>query len=152
MLTGDLNVRLALLAAALLALSACGDRKPADSAAAPSAELRAQVDNETPYAGQWAADPRLCSDAKQLWTIEARRMGVPAAERFCFFNRIYVGENRSEAGATWSAQAECEASGSRVQAFIFFRLQPDWASMKVTLNDDASVNLVRCSAAAPSAT
>jgi hypothetical protein len=139
----SVRARILILAAGALALAACGAKTDSAKTPGPSAEVRSAADAESPYAGQWATDARLCGDALKSWTIEQRRMGIPSAERFCFFNRIYINEGGGQE-QVWSAEADCESGGKRTQAFVFFRLQPDWKQMRVTMNDDVSVTLTRC--------
>ena len=130
------------LGLALGILAACGPRKEADSIKAPPPELRAAVNDKSPYAGQWAADTRLCADTTQLWTIEANRMGVRADMRFCVWGPI---ASKDENGQTvWRAEAACKYQGHDTRDFVFFRLNPDWKQMRVTFNDASPVSLVRC--------
>ena len=132
------------LGLALAGLVACGPSRKGDSLAAPPPELRAALDDKSPYAGEWAAERRLCSDTRQVWTIEANRMGVRADMRFCVWGPI---ASRSEDGQTvWRAEAVCKYQGHDTRDFVFFRLAPDWKQMRVTFNDASPVNLVRCAA------
>jgi hypothetical protein len=132
------------LGLALGSLAACGPRKEVDSIRTPPPELRASVDNKSPYAGEWAADTHLCRDTRQLWTIEANRMGVRADMRFCVWGPI---ASKDENGQTvWRAEAACKYQGRDSRDFVFFRLAPDWKQMRVTFNDASPVNLVRCAA------
>lgn len=136
----------ALLVFFALLPAACGPAKSNTTAKAPSAETRAAVGAESPYAGQWAADTRLCSDAAQLWTIEANRMGVRSDMRFCVWGPI---SSRTENGETlWRAEAACKHQGHDTRDFVFFRLDPDWSQMRVTFNDAKPISLVRCASAA----
>ena len=136
-----MRARLACLALLAIPLAACGPGK-GDSAKAPPPELRAGVDKDSPYAGQWASDVKLCSDATQLWTIEPNRMGIRADMRFCAWGPI---ASKDENGQTvWRAEAACKYQGHDTRDFVFFRLDPDWKQMRVTLNDASPVSLVRC--------
>jgi hypothetical protein len=140
------RVCFALVAAGLAvgALSGCGPRKAVESIAEPPPELRAAVDDKSPYAGEWAAETRLCSDTSQLWTIEANRMGVRADMRFCVWGPI---ASKDENGQTvWRAEAACKYQGHDTRDYVFFRLDPDWKQMRVTFNDASPVSLVRCQA------
>ncbi|MDP3736764.1 MAG: hypothetical protein Q8R02_05215 [Hyphomonadaceae bacterium] len=106
--------------------------------------FRADVDLERPYAGEWAAATNQCSDQKKVWTIEARRMAILPAMRFCAFDNIYVSEGNNGARTIWSASAKCLADGSESHDFLFFRVKDNLKEMKVTFNDTSSVELVRC--------
>jgi hypothetical protein len=140
----------------LLVLSLLGACDAPDSAAnfseepatgAPVADpntFRADVDLERPYAGEWAAATNHCSDQKKVWTIEARRMAIVPAMRFCAFDNIYVSEANNGVRTIWSASAKCLANGEESHDFLFFRVKDNLKEMKVTFNDTSSVELVRC--------
>lgn len=150
----ELDVRRLVLS--LLVLSLVGACDAPDSAAnfseepatgAPVADpntFRADVDLERPYAGEWAAATNHCSDEKRVWTIEARRMAIVPAMRFCAFDNVYVSEGVKGARTIWSASAKCLANGEESQDFLFFRVKDNLREMKVTFNDTSSVELVRC--------
>ncbi len=132
----------------VLGLAACGpsgkpDPNFAGSAAEPSEALRAQVDGDNPFTGQWSLDPKSCGDTNKVWTIQTKRMGIPEAERFCLFNRLFAND-AGDGEKVWSADASCEHKGRTTQDFLFFRLSPDWKQMRVTLNDAPGIKLMRC--------
>jgi hypothetical protein len=141
---------LALALAAFGLLAAC-DQSAEDVAAGAATESGsaepeavAGVDEMTPYAGQWAAERHECGDDRQLWTIETHRMGIRPALRFCAFEDIFVSKETRAGEATWSAEATCMAEGEESRAFVFFRVKDNLSEMRVTFNDTASVDLVRC--------
>lgn len=136
--------RLACIALAMT-LTACG--APADEAAEsdPASELATPPDTfraggEASYAGEWAASSEHCGNQREVWTIEQRRLGMKR-ERFCVFERIFAS---TDGGLGWSASAKCLANGRQSTDFLFFRLTPSQAQMRVTINDADSVDLVRC--------
>lgn len=106
--------------------------------------FRADVDVERPYAGEWASQSNHCTDQKKVWTIEARRMAIVPAMRFCAFDNIYVSEGNGGLRTIWSASAKCLANGEESRDFLFFRVKDNLKEMKVTFNDTSSVELVRC--------
>jgi hypothetical protein len=108
--------------------------------------FRADVDLQRPYAGEWAAAANHCTDEKKVWTIEARRMAIVPAMRFCAFDNIYVSEANSGVRTIWSASAKCLANGEESHDFLFFRVKDNLKEMRVTFNDTNSVELVRCPA------
>lgn len=112
--------------------------------------FRADVDLQRPYAGEWAAAANHCTDEKKVWTIEARRMAIVPAMRFCAFDNIYVSEANSGVRTIWSASAKCLANGEESHDFLFFRVKDNLKEMRVTFNDTNSVELVRCPAVARS--
>jgi hypothetical protein len=106
--------------------------------------FRASANIERPYAGEWAAEAKLCGDKKKTWTIEPHRMAIVPAMRFCAFDNVYVNEGSDGAPDTWSASAKCLAQGHETHDFLFFRVQDNLHEMRVTFNDSKSVDLVRC--------
>jgi len=106
--------------------------------------FRADIDATRPYAGEWAAAKSQCGDEKNIWTIEANRMAIVPAMRFCAFDDIYVSEGPADAHGTWSASAKCLAEGRESHDFLFFRVKDNLHEMRVTFNDTSSVELVRC--------
>ncbi len=106
--------------------------------------FRAGVNPDTAYAGEWALARSHCSDGKKIWTIEARRMAIVPAMRFCAFDNIYVSQGRGDSPTTWSASAKCLAEGKESHDFLFFRVKDNLKEMRVTFNDSNSVDLVRC--------
>ncbi len=145
---------LAVSLAAFGLLAACDqaadDPASADGGAASSgasADAAGQlpgVDRSSPYAGQWASARHQCGDDRQLWTIEAHRMGIRPALRFCAFDDVFVSQAADMGEATWSAEATCMAEGEESRAFVFFRVKENLKEMRVTFNDSAAVDLVRC--------
>ncbi len=106
--------------------------------------FRADIDASRPYAGEWAAATVHCADEKKIWTIEARRMAIVPAMRFCAFEQVYVSNGTGDAPSTWSASARCLADGRESHDFLFFRVKDNLREMRVTINDAKSVDLVRC--------
>jgi hypothetical protein len=140
------DVRISLgIAIAFLSLAAAGCEAPeADNA--PEAELSTdpntfRAEGEPAYTGEWASQPDLCSNAREVWTIEARRLGMKR-QRFCVFDPMpQLGD---EDGQGWSASARCHSDGRASRDFLFFRVEPSQSQMRVTINDQRSVELVRC--------
>ncbi len=136
-----------LICIAMLALAgACG--APADEPAEPAAEapanpndFRADGPVERTYAGEWAASSDSCGNQREIWTIEENRMGM-RRQRFCVFERVFV--STSGDGQGWSASARCLADGRQSHDFVFFRVAPNRAQMRVTINDSEAIELVRC--------
>jgi hypothetical protein len=121
--------------------------EPAEDASIPVTDpntFRAAIDPERPYAGEWAKTSSHCRDEEKIWTIEARRMAVVPDMRFCVFEDMFVNEGNGKAPATWSAGAKCLAEGRESHDFLFFRVDDNLREMRVTFNDAASVELVRC--------
>ncbi len=134
------------MALAALALLAAGCEAPSDADREPAAELPVNPDTfragaEPAYAGDWAGNAELCANARELWTIEARRMGMKQ-QRFCVFDPML--QSATEDGQGWSASARCHSEGRASRDFLFFRVQPNQSQMRVTINDQRSVELVRC--------
>ncbi len=137
-----MRVVIAVLAGACL-LAGCEKAGEAGVATAPGEGMAAQVDAATPYAGEWASASGDCDDDRKLWTIEARRMAIVPAMRFCAFDKVYVSD-ADQGDSVWSAAAQCLADGRESQDFVFFRLDDNLRQMRVTFNDTRSVDLVRC--------
>jgi len=145
-------VRKALACVALLGLLAGCDPPPGDPAEDASSPagadpntFRAAIDPQRPYAGEWAAASSHCRDEDKIWTIEARRMAIVPDMRFCVFEKdIFVSDGDGKAPATWSTGAKCLAEGRESHDFLFFRVDDNLREMRVTINDKASVELVRC--------
>jgi len=139
-----------IIAFGCLLASAC--EKPAENAGSISAGVpessrppaEAEVVSTTPYTGEWAAAANHCADEKQVWTIEAHRMAIVPAMRFCAFEDIYVNTASGKGATTFSAAANCLAEGRETQDFVFFRVQDNLREMRVTFNDTDAVKLVRC--------
>jgi hypothetical protein len=135
------------IAVGFLALAGCGkpqgavDAGPASQAAPPP--QNAMV-SSSPYTGEWAAAAEACSDDKQVWTIEAHRMAIVPAMRFCAFKDIYVNKASAKGATTFSAAASCLAEGHETNDFVFFRVKDNLREMRVTFNDTDAVKLVRC--------
>lgn len=133
-------------------LAGCGGPKDEAGGDEPSAGIpvndpntfRADVNHERPYAGEWAAATNQCADEKKVWTIEAHRMAIVPAMRFCAFDDIYVSDGAANTPTTWSASAKCLAGGRESHDFLFFRVKDNLREMRVTFNDAKSVELVRC--------
>lgn len=141
--------RLTCIAAlALAALAAC--EAPVDETATPAAEapdadpnaFRADRDIERTYTGEWAARSESCNNQREIWTIEENRMGM-RRQRFCVFERIFT-STTDEPGQGWSASARCLSDGRQSHDFLFFRVDPSRAQMRVTINDGKAIDLVRC--------
>lgn len=131
---------------AALALLAAGCEAPSDEDKEPAAELPVGPDTfragtEPAYTGSWASNAELCNNAREVWTIESRRMGMKR-QRFCAFDPML--QSATEEGQGWSASARCHAEGRETRDFLFFRVQPNQSQMRVTINDQRSVELVRC--------
>lgn len=122
-----------------LAATACGE--PVET---PTDTKTATVISAAPYAGEWAAAPNSCADEGQVWTIEARRMAIVPAMRFCAFNDVYVNTASDKGATTYSAAASCLAEGQETRDFVFFRVKDNLREMRVTFNDTDAVKLVRC--------
>ncbi len=120
---------------------------PAAGVSAPVSDpnaFRANIDPARPYAGEWAAASSHCRDDGKIWTIEAKRMAIVPDMRFCVFDDMYVSEGPGKAEATWSTGAKCLAGGRESHEFLFFRVEDNLREMRVTFNDAASIELVRC--------
>jgi hypothetical protein len=142
-------VRKALACLALLgSMAGCSPPdEPAEGASGPAFDpntFRAAIDPERPYAGEWAAISNHCRDEDKIWTIEERRMAIVPDMRFCVFDEIYVSSGAGKSPATWSTGAKCLAGGRESHDFLFFRVDDNLREMRVTFNDTASVELVRC--------
>ena len=146
-----LGVRTGLIIAlGCLLASACD--KPTETARSVPAAMpeasrplaEADAVSSAPYTGEWAAAANHCADEKQVWTIEAHRMAIVPAMRFCAFKDIYVNTAPGKGTATFSAAANCLAEGRETQDFVFFRVQDNLREMRVTFNDTDAVKLVRC--------
>lgn len=142
-------MRKALACVAVLGLLAGCDAPlvPAEDASVPVEDpntFRAAIDPERPYAGEWAKASSHCRDEEKIWTIEARRMAVVPDMRFCVFEDMFVSEGDGKSPATWSAGAKCLAEGRESHDFLFFRVDDNLREMRVTFNDTAAVELVRC--------
>lgn len=141
-------MRLLACVAVLTLAAACDAPKgaePEPSATIPSnrpGPFSTDAPEERAYAGEWALMADQCGDTKKVWTIEANRMGMKR-ERFCVFDRIYVSNNSAD-GEAWSASARCLAGGRESHDFVFFRVKPNKAEMRVTINDANAIDLVRC--------
>lgn len=110
-------------------------------AEAPPASDRLRTGREPPYAGEWASKPDLCNNEGEIWTIEARRLGMKR-ELFCVFDPMpQAGSGR---GQGWAASAHCHTDGRPSRDFLFFRVEPSQLQMRVTINDERSVELFRC--------
>ena len=136
------------IATAVLALLAAGCEAPTDSdgKSDPAAELPVDPNTfragaEPSYTGEWAAASDLCTNAGEVWTIETRRIGMKR-QRFCVFDPML--QSTTDDGQGWSATARCHAEGRATRDFLFFRIQPNQSQMRVTINDQRSVELVRC--------
>lgn len=130
--------------AAIGLIASCGSDTGNGAASGDGAIDFAQIDETSPYAGEWASQRTHCADDRMIWTIEERRMAIVPAMRFCAFEDIFLSQAADGGEATWSAQAQCLAEGRESRAFVFFRVDEDLKEMRVTFNDSASVNLVRC--------
>ena len=137
-----------LICIAALALAAACEA-PVDETAEPAAEapdadpnaFRADRDIERTYTGEWAARSESCSNQREIWTIEENRMGM-RRQRFCVFERVFT--STTDTGQGWSASARCLADGRQSHDFVFFRVEPNRAQMRVTINDGEAIELVRC--------
>ncbi len=134
------------IAMAALALLAAGCEAPSDEDWDPAAELPVSPDAfragaEPAYTGNWAGNPELCGNVREIWTIEARRMGMKR-QRFCVFDPML--QSATDDGQGWSASARCHSQGRETRDFLFFRVQPNQSQLRVTINDQRSVELVRC--------
>jgi hypothetical protein len=143
----------ALVVASGLTIAGCdapdqGSSAPGDPAAGTPANdpntFRAAVDPDQAYTGKWALARNHCGDAKKVWTIEQKRMGIQPAMRFCQFTDMYVSVKPGDGPATWSTAARCIAEGKSSHDFLFFRVKDNLREMRVTFNDSNSVDLVRC--------
>jgi hypothetical protein len=105
--------------------------------------FRAEINANTPYAGQWAAAASSCDDQKKIWTIEPHRMGVQRV-RFCAFKSLRVSQQEGSDEAVWATSADCVADGHESKDFVFFRVKSNLRQMRVTFNDDRPIDLVRC--------
>lgn len=139
---------IAALSLAVLALAAACEA-PVDDAVEPAAEapadpnaFRAEGDSERAYTGEWAARSESCNNQREIWTIEENRMGM-RRQRFCVFERVFA-STTDEPGQSWSASARCLAEGRQSHDFVFFRVEPNRAQMRVTINDGEAIELVRC--------
>lgn len=133
-------------AAAAFALLTAGCEAPVNDGDEPAAELPTdpntfRAGGEPAYAGSWASAAELCENTREIWTIESRRMGMKR-QRFCVFDPML--QSATEDGQGWSASARCHAQGRETRDFLFFRVQPNNSQMRVTINDQRSVELVRC--------
>lgn len=131
------------IAIAALTLAVAGCEAPADD---PAAELPTDPgtfrgDREPAYTGEWASESVLCDNAREVWTIESRRLGMKR-QRFCVFDPLP--QSGTDEGQGWSASARCVAEGRESRDFLFFRIQPNQSQMRVTINDTRAVELVRC--------
>jgi len=131
------------IAIAALSLAVAGCEAPADE---PAAELPTDPgtfrgDREPAYTGEWASESALCDNAREVWTIESRRLGMKR-QRFCVFDPLP--QSGTDEGQGWSASARCVAEGRESRDFLFFRIQPNLSQMRVTINDTRAVELVRC--------
>ena len=136
---------IALTSAALL--FGC-DKPSAEKAGASPNDadrLRAEVNLNSPYTGQWAAAASSCDDQKKVWTIEPHRMGIRQV-RFCYFKSISMNQPQGSDDAVWTAAADCLADGRASKEFVFFRMKPNLREMRVTFNDSRPVDLMRCAA------
>ncbi len=127
-------------------LAGCGAPAGGDGASDPAAELPVdpntfRAGSEPAYTGEWAPASELCSNKGEIWTIETRRIGM-RRERFCVFDPML--QSTTDDGQGWSATARCHAEGRASRDFLFFRIQPNQSQMRVTINDQRSVELVRC--------
>lgn len=102
---------------------------------------RLRAGREPAYAGEWASKPDLCNDESEIWTIEARRLGMKR-ELFCVFDPMP--HSGAAQGQGWAASASCHADGRPSRDFLFFRVEPGQLQMRVTINDERSVELFRC--------
>lgn len=121
------------------------DETAEPAAAAPDADpnaFRADRDIERTYTGEWAARSESCNNQREIWTIEENRMGM-RRQRFCVFERIFA-STADEPGQGWSASARCLSDGRQSHDFLFFRVAPSRAQMRVTINDGKAIELVRC--------
>ena len=146
----EINVRglVAIAVASAALLSACDKPRGGDKASAASEDtsrFRADINVNSPYAGQWAPAASSCEDQKKVWTIEPHRMGVRQV-RFCYFKSIYMNQPEGSDDAVWTAAADCLADGRASKEFVFFRVKPNLREMRVTFNDSRPVSLMRCSA------
>jgi hypothetical protein len=145
-LRGLLAIALTSVLASAALLSGCDKPGGGDKAGASPEDVnrfRAEVNANTPYAGQWAAASSNCDDDSKIWTIEAHRMGVRKA-RFCAFKSISVNQPEGSEDAVWSAAANCLSEGHESRDFVFFRVKSNLREMRVTFNDSRPVDLVRC--------
>jgi hypothetical protein len=69
---------------------------------------RLRAGREPAYAGEWASKPDLCNDESEIWTIEARRLGMKR-ELFCVFDPMP--HSGAAQGQGWAASASCHADG-----------------------------------------
>ncbi|MEP7209481.1 MAG: hypothetical protein ABI740_01480 [Alphaproteobacteria bacterium] len=136
---------LAITMASAALLSGC-DKPGADKAGATPQDVnrfRAEVNANSPYAGQWAAAASSCDDDRKVWTIEPHRMGVQKI-RFCAFKSLNLSQPEGSDDAVWSAAANCLSDGHESKDFVFFRVKPNLREMRVTFNDSRPIDLVRC--------
>lgn len=136
-----LSLRKIAWLAAVGALAACGGAEPGVAGGQPDTAYRSDAGDDPAYAGEWASAETACQTKGELWTIEARRLGMKR-QRFCVFDRVFT--SSSPAGAGWSASARCLFEGRESHDFLFFRLTPSRMQMRVTINDAAPIDLVRC--------
>ncbi|MEZ6028820.1 MAG: hypothetical protein R3C46_03625 [Hyphomonadaceae bacterium] len=134
------------IAMAALALLAAACEAPADGENEPAAELPVdpntfRAGSDPAYAGEWASETELCANTREIWTIETRRLGMKR-QRFCIFDPML--QSTTDEGQGWSASARCVSDGRESRDFLFFRIQPNMSQMRVTFNDQRSVELVRC--------
>ena len=145
----EISVRglLAIALASAALLSGCDKPSAERDSARPSDanRLRAEVNLNSPYTGQWAAAASSCDDQKKVWTIEPHRMGIRQV-RFCYFKSISMNQPQGSDDAVWTAAADCLADGRASKEFVFFRMKPNLREMRVTFNDSRPVDLMRCAA------
>jgi hypothetical protein len=63
-------------------------------------------------------------------------------ELFCVFDPMP--HSGAAQGQGWAASASCHADGRPSRDFLFFRVEPSQLQMRVTINDERSVELFRC--------
>ena len=137
--------------ASMSALAACSPESAGDAGDSSAGSrdndpntFRASVNPDHAYAGEWAATPNHCNDARKVWTVEPRRMAIQHV-RFCVFDEdIFMADGKGDKPTTWSAGATCLAEGKQSHDFLFFRVKDNLREMRVTFNDSSSVDLVRC--------
>ena len=145
----EISVRglLAIALASAALLSGCDKPSAEQASASPNdaKRLRAEVNVNSPYTGQWAAAASSCDDQKKIWTIEPHRMGIRQV-RFCYFKSISMNQPQGSDDAVWTAAVDCLADGRASKEFVFFRMKPNLREMRVTFNDSRPVDLMRCAA------